>query len=76
MVIGTKLADEGGGLIVRLWELAGQQTDAHLRLAPELPGKQAEACNLVEDPAGPLEIRDGVVTVPIRGRGLATVRIQ
>jgi hypothetical protein len=75
-ILGTKLPDQGTGLIVRLWEVAGQQTDAHLRLAPALGGKRAEACNLVEDPAGPLEIRDGVVTVPLRGRGLATVRIQ
>jgi hypothetical protein len=76
LVLGTKLADEESGLIVRLWELAGQRTDAHLRLAPELGGKQAEACTLVEDPLRPLEVREGVVTVPIRGRGLATVRIE
>jgi hypothetical protein len=75
-ILGTKLADQGTGLIVRLWELAGQQTDAHLRLAPELGGQRAEACNLVEDPGWPLEVRDGVVIVPLRGRGLATVRIQ
>jgi hypothetical protein len=76
LVLGTKLPDQGNGLIVRLWELAGQQTDAHLRLAPELRGQRAEACNLVEDPGWPLEVRDGVVIVPLRGRGLATVRIQ
>jgi hypothetical protein len=76
LVLGTKLPDQGSGLVVRLWEVGGQPTDAHLRLAPELGGKQAEACTVVEDPAGPLEIRDGVVTVPVRGHGLATVRIQ
>ena len=76
IVIGTKLADEGAGLVIRLWELNGQATTAHVKLAPQVPAKKAEACNLVEDPSQPLEIRDGVVAVPIRAHGLATVRIE
>ena len=76
IVIGTKQADEGRGLIVRLWELAGQPTTAHLRLDRHIPAAKATACNLVEEPEGPLEIHDGEVAVPIRGRGLATVRID
>jgi len=41
-----------------------------------LPAAKAQSCNLVEDPSGPLEIRAGQVAVPIRGAGLATVRIE
>ena len=76
IVITTKQADEGKGLVVRLWELSGQATTAHLRLDPHIPAAKATACNLVEDPDGPLELHDGVVAVPIRARGLATVRIR
>jgi hypothetical protein len=76
IVITAKQADQDGALVVRLWELTGQQTTAHLRLDRRIPAAKATACNLVEDPEGPLELRDGVVAVPIRGRGLATVRIE
>jgi len=76
IVTGVKRADEGGDLIVRLWELTGQATTAHLRLDRHVPAARAEACNLVEEPQGPLEIHDGVIAVPIRASGLATVRVR
>ena len=76
MVIGVKQAETGDGLVVRLWEVEGKPTTAHLRLDPHIPATKAMACNLVEVPAGPLEIRDHTVVVPIRGSGLATVRID
>jgi hypothetical protein len=76
IVIGTKKADEGSGLVVRLWEITGQATTAHLRLDKHIPAAKAVACNLVEEPGSPLEIQDGVISVPIRGSGLATVRID
>ena len=75
-VVGVKQADEGHALIVRLWETTGQATTAHLRLDHGNPVAKAEACNLVEDVQNPLEVRDHVVAVPIRGSGLATVRIE
>jgi alpha-mannosidase len=75
MVIGTKLAEQGGGLVVRLWEIAGQPTTAHLRLDQRIPAAKAEACSLVEEPQQPLSIGDGTIAVPIRGHGLATVVI-
>jgi hypothetical protein len=76
MVIGTKLSETGQGLVVRLWEVEGKPTTAHLKLDPHIPATKATACNLVEVPGQPLEIRDGTVAVPIRGAGLATVRIE
>ena len=78
IVTGIKRADEGGALIVRLWELTGRPTTAHVRLDRHVSAARAEACNLVEEPANnaPLEIRDGVIAVPIRGHGLAGVRVQ
>jgi hypothetical protein len=76
MVIGTKLSETGEGLVVRLWEVEGKPTTAHLRLHPLIPARKATACNLVEVPGEALEVRDGVVAVPLRGAGLATVHIE
>ncbi len=76
LITTVKRADDGTAFVVRLWELSGKSITAHLRLDPHLRATKAGACNLVEDPSGPLELRDGQLTVPIRGAGLATVRIQ
>ncbi len=76
IVIGTKQAEQGVGLVVRLWELSGQPTTAHLRIDRRIVAAKAEACNLVEEPKQSLAIRGGEVAVPIRGSGLATVRIE
>ena len=35
-------------------KLTGQATTAHLRLDPHIPAAKAAACNLVEEPEGPL----------------------
>jgi len=75
MLVGAKRPDSGAGLILRLWEISGQPTTVHVRLSPSAAQK-AMACNLVEEPHEPLEIRDGTITVPLRGRGLATVRVE
>ncbi len=75
IVVGARRAMEGDGLVLRLWELTGKPTVAHVKL-PSIPAKKATACNLVEEPQGPLEIRDGVIAVPIRASGLATVRVE
>jgi len=76
IVTGVKRADDGKDLIVRLWEVTGKATTAHLRFDSHLGFATAQACNLVEEPQGPLEIRDRVIAVPIRASGLATVRIH
>jgi hypothetical protein len=65
----------GGGVILHLRETAGKATVAHLRVAG-LHARKATLCNLVEEPQGPLELRDGEVQVPLRGWGLAAVRIE
>jgi len=75
MLVGTRRAGTGNGLLLRLWELTGRATTAHVRLGP-IPAQKATACNLVEDPLGPLDLRDGTIAVPIRGSGLATVLVQ
>jgi alpha-mannosidase len=76
IVTGVKRGDDGEDLIMRLWEVADKATTAHLRLDSHLGLATAQECNLVEEPQGPLEIRDRVIAVPIRASGLATVRIR
>jgi alpha-mannosidase len=82
IVLGAKRPEEGNGLVVRLWELSGKATTAHLRVgaAAGIPGwpaaRKATACTLVEAPGQALPIRDGTVTVPLGKFGLATVRIE
>jgi alpha-mannosidase len=75
ILIGAKQSEVGGQLVLRLWEVNGQPTTAHLRLG-QTPARKATACNLVEEPQGALEIRDNVIAVPIRASGLATVIIE
>ena len=75
ILVGTRRSTTGNSLLLRLWELSGRATTAHVRLGP-IPAQKATACNLVEDPQGPLDLRDKTIAVPIRGFGLATVLVE
>jgi hypothetical protein len=75
LLVAAKQAETGQALVLRLWEVSGQQTTAHLRLN-HWPAREAVACNLVEEPQGPLQLADNVISVPIRASGLATVMVH
>ena len=75
LLVGMKRAESGESLVLRLWEISGQPTTAHLRL-PHIPVKKATLCNLVEVPQEELEVRQSTVTIPVRGSGLATVAVE
>ncbi|MFC1716504.1 glycosyl hydrolase-related protein [Candidatus Poribacteria bacterium] len=69
-----KVAEEDG-VIARLWECAGRDTDATLTISnPDLL-KAARLTDLMERDKSDLDITDGQVIVPVRKRGLATVRL-
>ena len=75
-LVGARPAAEGNAFTFRLWELTGRPTTAHVRLT-SIPARKATACNLVEEPRGPLEIAaDGTIAVPIRASGLAAVCVE
>ena len=74
-LVAAKRAESGGGLVLRLWEVSGRATTAHVKLPP-MKAKKATACNLVEEPQGDLEITGGVIAVPVPKSGLATVRVE
>jgi hypothetical protein len=75
LLIAAKQAESGDALVLRLWEVSGQPTTAHVRLN-HLPVHRATACSLVEEPQGSLQIENNVIAVPIRGAGLATVLVR
>jgi hypothetical protein len=78
-LVSAKRAEKGGGLVLRLWEVAGTATTAHVKLPPMMKAAKATACNLVEEPltqGAALEIKDGAVAVPVKARGLATVIVE
>jgi hypothetical protein len=75
LLVGMKQADSGAGLVLRLWEVTGRATTAHVQL-PRVPFASARRCSLVEEPRQLLEVRQSVIAVPIRGSGLATVLVQ
>ena len=68
----TRAAD----LIVRLWELDGQSDHGPPAAGPAHPRGEGPGLQPGRGAAGPLEIRDGEIAVPIRASGLATVRVQ
>jgi hypothetical protein len=72
LLVGMKRAEADQGLVLRLWEVTGQATTAHVRL-PLVPFRKACSANLVEKIQDPLEVRQSAVAVPVRGSGLATV---
>jgi hypothetical protein len=75
LLIAAKKADRGEGLVLRLWEVNGRSTTAKIRLN-HFSAVKATACNLSEDPQEDLPVEDGSIPVPIRGFGLATIRLD
>jgi alpha-mannosidase len=74
-LVSAKKADAGDALVLRLWEVSGKATTAHVRI-PLLKPKKATAANLVEEPQGALEVKDGAIAIPIKVSGLATVLVE
>lgn len=71
----VKQAESGEGLIIRLRELSGKQTEAPLTL-PKGKFKEAWSCTLVEDPLSRLKLSRDQVTVTVPANGLATVWVK
>ncbi|NLX24135.1 MAG: hypothetical protein GXY55_20990 [Phycisphaerae bacterium] len=71
----AKPADDGKGVIARLRETSGQQTEVVLTV--RFPGAiRASLCDLVERVVEPLVLTDGQVKVPVRANGMATIRLE
>lgn len=75
ILLAAKKADDNDDVILRLWESSGMTGTTTLDLARFSP-TGASACTLVEEIRSPLPLRNGKVTVSLRGFGLATVRLH
>ncbi len=73
VLTGVKVAEEDG-LIARLWECAGQDVTVSVHTSGLGSLRAARQTDLLERDGEALTVADGQVTVPVRARGLATVR--
>jgi alpha-mannosidase len=76
LVIDTiKRAEDGRGIIVRLYECHGARGTAKLKL--DLPMKTASFCNILEEPLGRSgAVRGGAIAIPYMPYQIITVRIE
>ena len=70
----VKQAEDGRGLVVRLYEAAGAATEAELRCGLELAG--ASMTNLIEEGAEPLPIAGDAVRLFFRPFEIHTLRLE
>lgn len=66
---------EEEGLIVRLWECEGRDTEARLIVSGLGRLRAAWRTDLLERNLAELSVSENTVAVPVQGRGLATVRL-
>jgi len=84
VVSAIKLAEEGDGLIVRLWNVAPEPVEARLRLNPSgrasgrsLPFNRAFLADLNERPGQQLSLdMDNAIRLSLRPRQVQTVRFE
>lgn len=74
MVSAVKLADEGEGVVVRLWEAYGGRGPVTMRLAA--PAAAACRTDLLERDLEPLQVVDGAVRLALRPFELVTVKVS
>ncbi len=76
LVLDTvKRAEDGDGLVLRLYEPCGARGTARLELG--LSAEKATRCNLLEDRGGdPLPLRDGALDVAYRPFEIVTLRVE
>jgi alpha-mannosidase len=68
-----KEADDGNGLIARLYEAHGRPSRCVLRMAT--PIRAARVCNLLEEDEGDLEVSEGRVVLQMGRFEIVTVRV-
>jgi alpha-mannosidase len=69
-----KLAEDGQGVIVRLYEPHGARGTATLRFASRV--QRAERINLLEEPEGSVDVRDGEILVDVGPFEVLTLRVE
>jgi hypothetical protein len=71
----SSLAVVDGRTECRVYNGSGDPVEARLRIASPLPSSTASLVDLLGRSLGPIEIRDGVVALPLRGHEIATIAL-
>ncbi len=69
-----KMAEDGRGVILRLYEPHGARGECALRFARGV--ESAERANLLEESEGEVEVREGAVRLELRPFEVVTLRIE
>ena len=69
-----KRAEDGDGLVLRLYEPHGGRGTATLRLGAA--GRGGAPPDLLEEATGAAEVRDGAIVVPFRPWEIVTLRVD
>jgi hypothetical protein len=68
---------DGDGMVLRLWELAGQAGSCNVRLPDAMKTAQVQPVDLRGRPTGEsLPVKDGAFTVPLRAFAPSSFVIQ
>lgn len=70
----AKIAEEGDGVVVRVYNIASHQVDAKVRL--NAPFAQVERVNLNEEEPQPVDVTDGSVWLTVRRNEIATLKFK
>ncbi|MCY3020796.1 MAG: glycosyl hydrolase-related protein [Planctomycetota bacterium] len=70
-ISALKMAEQGGGLIIRLWEYRGQGGEVSVRLPDGV--QRVSKVNLLERQPQPLDLRGGMVRFAVRPWEIATL---
>lgn len=73
-ITAVKSADDGNGVIVRMRETAGKDTDATIA-AGFAGATQASRCDLVERDQEQVPVKDGKVSLKLKANSMATIRL-
>jgi hypothetical protein len=75
LLLTAKPAEDGNGLIFRVWEAAGQPCEVTLTLPHRSQPFTAHQTSLVEEDQQRLDVRENAVRFPIAAHGIQTIRI-
>jgi alpha-mannosidase len=74
IIDAVKLAEDGSGLVFRLYEANGKAETAALRFF--LEPKRAAATDLLENEISPLAVKDGRLDLPFRAFEIKTIKVR
>ncbi len=73
VVTALKRAEEGDGIVARLYNTLDRATTGKVRMTE--PWERAQVVDMKEDPLGPAEMADGIVRLSLRANEIVTLRL-